>query len=83
MAKRTNWKLEFRALLAHKRLVGRDRTFIESLHKHYSSGKAMTRGRKHHFFLVKMCVKLSDCPALVCLIKEDLAWNSSKLLAPE
>lgn len=53
MAKRTNWKLEFRALLAHKRLVGRDRTFIESLHKHYSSGKAMTSGRKHHFFLVK------------------------------
>lgn len=53
MAKRTNWKLEFRALLAHKRLVGRDRTFIESLHEHYSSGKAMTRGRKHHFFLVK------------------------------
>lgn len=53
MAKRTNWKLEFRALLAHKRLTGRDRTFIESLHKHYSSGKAMTLGRKHHFFLVK------------------------------
>ena len=53
MAKRTNWKLEFAALLASKRLVGRDRTFIESLHRHYSSGKAMTSGRKHHFFLVK------------------------------
>lgn len=53
MAKRTNWKLEFHALLAHKRLVGRDRTFIESLHRHWSSGKAMTSGRKHHFFLVK------------------------------
>jgi hypothetical protein len=53
MAKRTNWKIEFRALLGSKRLVGRDRTFIESLHRHYSSGKAMTSGRKHHFFLVK------------------------------
>jgi len=53
MAKRTNWKLEFATLLANKRLVGRNRTFIESLHKHYSSGKAMTSGRKHHFFLVK------------------------------
>lgn len=53
MAKRTNWKIEFPALLANKRLVGRDRTFIESLHAHYSRGKAMTSGRKHHFFLVK------------------------------
>jgi len=53
MAKRTNWKLEFAALVANKRLVGRDRTFIESLYRHWSSGKAMTRGRKHHFFLVK------------------------------
>lgn len=53
MAKRTNWKIEFAQLLANKRLVGRDRTFIESLHKHYSRGKAMTSGRKHHFFLVK------------------------------
>ncbi len=51
--KRTNWKIEFPALLANKRLVGRDRTFIESLHAHYSRGKAMTSGRKHHFFLVK------------------------------
>ena len=50
---RTNWKIEFAALLANKRLVGRDRTFIESLHKHYSSGKAMTSGRKPPFFLVK------------------------------
>ena len=31
MAKRTKWKLEFAALLANKRLVGRNRTFIESL----------------------------------------------------
>ena len=53
MAKRTNWKLEFATLLANKRLVGRNRTFIESLHQHWSSGKAMTSGRKHHFFLVK------------------------------
>jgi len=53
MAKRTNWKNEFASLLANKRLTGRDRTFIESLHKHYSRGKAMTSGRKHHFFLVK------------------------------
>ena len=53
MAKRTNWKLEFAALLANKRLVGRNRTFIESLHQHWSKGKAMTSGRKHHFFLVK------------------------------
>lgn len=53
MAKRTNWKIEFAQLLANKRLVGRDRTFIESLHAHYSRGKAMTSGRKHHFFLVK------------------------------
>lgn len=53
MAKRTNWKTEFASLLANKRLTGRDRTFIESLHAHYSRGKAMTSGRKHHFFLVK------------------------------
>ena len=53
MAKRTNWKTEFAALLANKRLTGRDRSFIESLHAHYSRGKAMTSGRKHHFFLVK------------------------------
>ena len=53
MAKRTNWKLEFANLLANKRLVGRNRTFIESLYQHWSSGKAMTSGRKHHFFLVK------------------------------
>ena len=53
MAKRTNWKTEFAALLASKRLTGRDRSFIESLHAHYSRGKAMTSGRKHHFFLVK------------------------------
>ena len=50
---RTNWNTEFTALLACKRLIGRDRTFIESLHRHWSSGKAMTSGRKHHFFLVK------------------------------
>ena len=50
---RTNWKIEFAALLANKRLVGRDRNFIESLHRHWSGGKAMTSGRKHHFFLVK------------------------------
>lgn len=50
---RTNWKIEFAALLANKRLVGRDRNFIESLHRHWSNGKAMTSGRKHHFFLVK------------------------------
>ena len=53
MSKRTNWKIEFTNLLASKRLVGRDRTFIESLHRHWSSGKAMTSGRKHHFFIVK------------------------------
>ena len=53
MAKRTNWKIEFSTLLASKRLIGRDRTFIESLHRHWSGGKAMTSGRKHHFFLVK------------------------------
>ena len=53
MSKRTNWKIEFTNLLASKRLIGRDRTFIESLHRHWSRGKAMTSGRKHHFFLVK------------------------------
>jgi len=53
MAKRTNWKTEFAALLASERLTGRDRTFIESLHRHWSGGKTMTSGRKHHFFLVK------------------------------
>tara|TARA_B100001250_G_scaffold413322_1_gene447084 strand:- start:285 stop:1076 length:792 start_codon:yes stop_codon:yes gene_type:complete len=50
---RTNWKSEFTSLLASKRLIGRDRTFIESLHRHWSGGKSMTSGRKHHFFLVK------------------------------
>jgi len=53
MSKRTNWKIEFSNLLASKRLIGRDRTFIESLHGHWSRGKAMTSGRKHHFFIVK------------------------------
>ena len=54
MSKRTNWKTEFAALLGSERLTGRDRTFIESLHRHWSTpGKAMTSGRKHHFFLVK------------------------------
>jgi hypothetical protein len=53
MAMRTNWNTEFTALFACKRLIGRDRTFIESLHRHWSSGKAMTSGRKHHFFIVK------------------------------
>ena len=53
MSKRTNWKIEFNNLLARKRLIGRDRTFIESLHGHWSRGKAMTSGRKHHFFIVK------------------------------
>jgi|TARA_R110001583_G_scaffold16196_19_gene65852 hypothetical protein len=53
MSKRTNWKIEFSNLVASKRLIGRDRTFIESLYRHWSSGKAMTSGRKHHFFIVK------------------------------
>ncbi len=53
MSKRTNWKNEFSELLANKRLVGRDLTFIQSLHAHYSRGKPMTSGRRHHFFLVK------------------------------
>ena len=51
--KRTNWKKEFASILASDRLTGRDRTFIESLHRHHSGGKSMTSGRKHHFFLVK------------------------------
>lgn len=51
--KRTNWKKEFASILASDRLTGRDRTFIESLHRHHSGGKAMTSGRKHHFFIVK------------------------------
>jgi hypothetical protein len=53
MTKRTNWKTEFSTLLASQRLTGRDRVFIESLHRHWTAGKAMTSGRKHHFFLVK------------------------------
>ena len=53
MTTRTNWKIEFSTLLASKRLIGRDRSFIEFLHRHWSGGKAMTSGRKHHFFIVK------------------------------
>jgi hypothetical protein len=43
-------------MLANPLLVGRDRTFIESLHRHWSGGKAMTKGRKFHF--LKMEEKL-------------------------
>ena len=46
---RISWKPRFASMLANPLLVGRDRTFIESLHRHWSSGKAMTKGRKFHF----------------------------------
>ena len=46
---RISWKTRFASILANPLLVGRDRTFIESLHRHWSSGKAMTSGRKFHF----------------------------------
>ena len=46
---RISWKTRFASMLANPLLVGRDRTFIESLHRHWSSGKSMTRGRKFHF----------------------------------
>jgi hypothetical protein len=53
---RISWKTRFASMLANPLLVGRDRTFIESLHRHWSSGKSMTRGRKFHF--LKMEEKL-------------------------
>ena len=53
---RISWKPRFASILANPLLVGRDRTFMESLHRHWSGGKAMTSGRKFHF--LKMEAKL-------------------------
>ena len=53
---RISWKARFDSILANPLLVGRDRAFIESLHRHWSGGKAMTSGRKFHF--LKMEEKL-------------------------
>ena len=53
---RISWKTRFDSMLANPLLVGRDRTFMESLHRHWSGGKAMTKGRKFHF--LKMEEKL-------------------------
>ena len=50
---RINWKSEFSSLLANERLHGRDRDFITDLHRHWSSGKAMTSGRKHWFLKIR------------------------------
>ena len=52
-ATRINWKSEFSSLLANERLHGRDREFIADLHRHWSSGKAMTSGRKHWFLKIR------------------------------
>ena len=53
---RISWKARFDSMLANPLLVGRDRTFIESLHRHWTTKKAMTKGRKFHF--LKMEEKL-------------------------
>jgi len=46
---RISWKPRFASILANPLLVGRDREFIQSLHRHWTGGKAMTSGRKFHF----------------------------------
>ena len=46
---RISWKPRFASILANPLLVGRDREFIQSLHRHWAGGKAMTSGRKFHF----------------------------------
>ena len=53
---RISWKARFDSMLANPLLVGRDRTFIESLHRHWTTKKSMTSGRKLHF--LKMEEKL-------------------------